>query len=330
VPGLATGYMPTSNGWRRALHNFPLHGEGGLVSSVEDLALWHAQFALPRQHGDTLAEALTTMTPFANGAPNTYARGLRLETYRGVHTVGHGGLWPGFKTAFVRMPDRHAAVICISNDSTSDPHDLAFRVVDALIEGTPGVHPVPPMPDWTDAATLAGRYLNRDTNATVDVARDAKDRVTASVNGVATFLVPTADGRLATSRGSADLTVRFDGASIEVEHDAGITETLHRVTPGARLPADLPGRYANPDTAAIWTITATGTGAELRVAGPLLLGPVAWEIEPIEGDVIRIYTPLTLYRGWLDTRVLRDGAGRITGLHVDGGRVKGLVFARVG
>ena len=330
VPGLATGYMPTSNGWRRALHNFPLHGEGGLVSSVDDLALWHAQFGLPRRYAGALDTALTTLAPFVNGTPNTYARGLRIRPYRGMRTVGHDGLWPGFKTSFVRVPDHGVAVICISNDATSDPHELAFQVIDALIEGAHGVHPVPPMPDWAGSPELAGRYLNRDSAATVDVARDAKDRVTASINGAATFLVSTADGRLATSRGSGDFFLRFDGAAIEVERDAGITETLHRVVAGAHLPADLPGRYANPDTAATWSIAATDTGAELRVAGPLLLASDAWEIEPIEGDVIRIYTPLTLYRGWLDTRVLRDASGRITGLHVDGGRAKGLVFTRVG
>ena len=333
VPGLATGYSPAADGsqygWRRVLHNFPLHGEGGLVSSVEDLALWHAQFGLPRRCGDALAAALTTMTPFVNGSVNTYARGLRLQTWRGVGTVGHDGLWPGFKTSFVRLPDHHAAVICISNDATSDPHDLAFQVVDALLEGAPDVHPVPPLPEWAAAVALPGRYLRRGSGVTVDVARDAKDRVSASVNGVATFLVPSADGRLETSRGSGDFFLRFDGAAIEVERDAGVTETLHRVAPGAALPVDLPGRYVNLDTAATWTIVAATSGVELRVAGPLLLTSGGWEIEPIEGDAIRIYTPTTLYRGWLDTRALRDADGRITGLHVDGGRVKGMVFARV-
>ena len=29
---------------------------------------------------------------------------------------------------------------------------------------------------------------------------------------------------------------------------------------------------------------------------------------------------MTLFRAWLDVRVLRDAGGRITGLHVDGGR----------
>ncbi len=236
VPGLATGYTPTPNGWRRALHNFPLHGEGGLVSSVEDLALWHAQFGLPRHCAEALDTALTTLTPFVNGTPNTYARGLRIKTYRGLRTVGHDGLWPGFKTSFVRVPDHGVAVICISNDATSDPHELAFQVIDGLCEGAHSVHPVPPMPDWAASAELPGRYIDRTTGATVEIARDAKDRVTASVNGAATFLVPTADGRLTTSRGSGDFSLRFDGAAIEVERDAGITETLHRVAPGARLP----------------------------------------------------------------------------------------------
>ena len=157
VPDLATGYFPASRGgWMRAQHDFPLHGEGGLVSSVADLALWHAHFTSPRLGGSALANALETMTPFNNGKPNTYARGLRIKLHRGVRTIGHDGLWPGYKTSFVRIPDHDAAVICISNDATSDPHDLAFQAIDAMIEGRPGVHAVPPMPA-TDR--LPGRYL---------------------------------------------------------------------------------------------------------------------------------------------------------------------------
>ena len=329
VPGLATGYLPEPNGWRRARHGFPLHGEGGLVSSVEDLALWHAQFGVPSRHGSALAEALATMTPFANGTPNTYARGLRIKTWRGVRTIGHDGLWPGFKTSFVRLPDQRAAVICISNDGASDPHDLAFQVVDALLEGTTGVHAVPPMPDWAEAADLTGHYLDRHSGATVDIGRDAQGRITASHNGVSSWLLPTEDGRLATSRGSGDFTMRLTRHELDVERDAGVRETLHRAAEGARLPDGLSGRYTNPDTAATWSIAVTDDGAELRVDGPLLTGSDPSEIEPVEGDCIRIYTPLGLYRAWVDTVVQRDAAGRVSGLHVNGGRVKGLVFARV-
>ncbi len=329
VPGLATGYLPTPNGWRRAWHRFPLHGEGGLVSSVEDLALWHAQFGVPARYGDTLAAALATMTPFENGTPNTYARGLRITVWRGVRTIGHDGLWPGFKTSFVRIPDHRAAVICISNDGTSDPHDLAFQVVDAVIEGAPGVYPVPPMPHWANAPELPGRYVEPRTGATVDVGRDEQGRITANQHGVATWMLPTEDGRLATSRGSADFTMQFRDDALHVERDAGVTETLRRAATEPQLPADLPGLYVNPDTAATWTITATDAGATLRVSGPLLTNVGPWEIEPIEGDCIRICTPLTLYRGWIDVVVRRDARGQVTALHVDGGRVKGLMFSRL-
>ena len=329
VPGLATGYLPALGGWRRASHRFPLHGEGGVVSSVEDLALWAAQSLVPTPRRDTLAEALATMTPFENGTPNTYACGLRITIWRGVRTIGHDGLWPGFKTSFVRIPDHHAAVICISNDGTSDPHDLAFHVVDALLDSWPGLHPVPPMPQWANAPELLGRYIDPRTGATVDVGRDAHGRITANQHGVVTWMLPTEDGRLATSRGSGDFTMQLTHHGLHVERDAGVHETLSRAATEARLPTDLPGRYAHADTAAIWTITATEASAVLHVSGPLLTNVGPWKIGPIEGDCIRICTPLTLYPGWVDVVLQRDARGQVTGLHVDGGRLKGLVFSRL-
>jgi hypothetical protein len=327
VANLATGYFPAPGGWRRAAHAFPLHGEGGLVSSVADLALWHVHFASPRVGGPALATGLATQTPFNNGTPNTYARGLRIKPYRAVRTVGHDGLWPGFKTSFVRIPDHDAAVICISNDATSDPHDLAFQAVDTLLEGKPGVHPVLAMPPQEALAGLAGRYLNRDTGATVDVSIDDKGRVVASTHGVSFSTIPTADGRLTTSRGSADFTMRLaaDGDTLEVERDAGVQESLHRIAPGAALPPDLNGAYHNADAAATWTID----GNSLRISGPLLAAAGPWDIEPIENDFFRVITPMGLYRGWFDARVVRDAAGKVTGLRADAGRVKGWSFGRL-
>jgi CubicO group peptidase (beta-lactamase class C family) len=326
VPNLATGYLPARDGWLRAQHGFPLHGEGGLVSCVTDLALWHANIASPRIGGTALANALTEMTPFTNGKPNTYARGLRIKTHRGVRMIGHDGLWPGYKTSFVRIPDHGAAVICISNDGGSDPHDLAFQMVDALIEDKPGIHPVPPMP-----ATLpsAGRYLNRDTGATVELAIDKAGRRTATTHGVTFPLIPTEDGCLTTSRGSNDFTLRLlPDDALELERDAGMRENLHRLTTDATLPRDLPGRYFNADVAATWTIAPGTTSMIAHIAGPMRIA-VTWEIEPVEGDCIRIITPSNLFRAWLDVRILRDSNGAITGLHVDGSRARNLVFARI-
>jgi CubicO group peptidase (beta-lactamase class C family) len=326
VANLASGYAPAPvAGWLRVKHNFPLHGEGGLVSSVADLALWHANFTTPRVGGADLVNALTTMVPFSNGRPNTYACGLRIGNYRGVRTVGHDGLWPGYKSSFVRLPDHEFAVICLSNDTTSDPHELALSLIDALLEDKPGVLAVPPMPSME---RLPGQYLNPASGATVDVTLDPGGRPTACTNGISFTTVATDDGRLATSRGSADFTMRLTSDdTLEVERDAGVREILHRITPDARLPVDLPGRYYNPDVAAIWTIVAADNAMSLAIAGPLLAaGP--WEIEPIRGDFIRVISPTSLLRSWFDVHVVRDTAGNVSGLHVNGARARGLMFAR--
>ena len=148
------------------------------------------------------------MTPFNNGRPNTYARGLRIKQHRGVRTIGHDGLWPGYKTSFVRIPDHDAAVICISNDATSDPHDLAFQVVDALIEGKPGVHAVPPMPAADER--LPGP-ISQSRHRRHGRCRNRQRAVESLLPRMASRSppFPTEDGGLATSRGSADFTMRL-------------------------------------------------------------------------------------------------------------------------
>jgi hypothetical protein len=115
--------------------------------------------------------------------------------------------------------------------------------------------------------------------------------------------------------------------TLTVERDAGVRETLHRVGEGGKLPMDLPGRYSNPDCASDWTIALTDAGMTLRVDGPLRIGS-AFEIEPVEDDFIRVITPMTLFRGWLDVRVVRDAERRIIGLDVDGSRARNLRFTR--
>ena len=217
----------------------------------------------------------------------------------------------------------------LSASATTRPRTRTIgrsRTVDALIEHKPGVHAVPPMPP---VEGLAGRYLEP---------RHRCDGRCGDRQGWPCHRVharrclhhdphgrwwPRHQSRLRGLHHAA----RLPTATLEVERDAGVRETLHRVARAAELPADLPGRYHSPDMAANWTIATGCDGTTVQVAGPLrVAGP--WEVEPIENDFIRIVTPSPLFRGWLDGRVLRDASGRITGLHIDGGRVRNILFSR--
>jgi hypothetical protein len=154
--------------------------------------------------------------------------------------------------------------------------------------------------------------------------------LSGSSNGVPFALKAEPDGRLIASRSSRDLILRLatDAQSLEVEQDAGVTTTYHRVAPGGTLPADLPGSYRSDEMDATWTITASPGGMTARIEGPVAKA-TSWELEAVEGDIVRLYAPSNLYRSWLDIRVQRHAGGRIAGLFVNGGRVRNLVFHRM-
>jgi hypothetical protein len=311
----------------KAQHGFAVHGEGALVSSVTDLALW-ARACETNRHG--LTPQLEEMAPFTNGAMNDYARGLRISAVRGVRTVSHGGLWPGYKTEFLRVPELETAIIVIANNATANPYAIGQKVLHHLLDFTPGVKPALRLPAADVLARHAGRFLNPAGPATIDFTLSDKGVLSGSTNGVAFEVRSFGDGRLESANAGRDFTFRLaaDGNSLELEQDAGVTATYHRVAPEAGLPADLPGTYRSDEMAATWTITAHAGGMDLAIDGPhAKAGP--WPLEGIEGDIFRVWTPGALYRSWLDARVVRNAEGAVTGLLTNGNRVKNLAFQRV-
>ena len=321
TPDLATGYLPQADGsFMRAPHAFPLGGEGGLVSSVVDLALWDQAL----ETGMVDLAGLTTQANFTNGHSNSYARGLVVSRYRGVRTEDHGGLWPGFRTAFLRAPEQGATVICIANSGGIDPANLAFATLDALLDGKASVHPIPVMPGVAELAPIAGRYLDADTPMTLDVAVDADGAVTLGANGNQMGVKAAEDGRLLAGKGSFALLVRPLADALEVELPSNHVQQFSRVAGAAALPDGLDGAYFCADMDATWVIL----GEAVSVAGPVVKHG-GWRVEGVAGDIIRLHLPSVLFQAWLDIRVQRDAQGGISSLFVNGGRAKGLVYSRL-
>jgi hypothetical protein len=311
----------------KAQHGFPLGGEGGLVSCVTDLALWDRNFASGRVGGAALAAALTERAPFSNGALNSYARGLAVTEHRGIATASHGGLWPGYRTEFLRLPERGLTVICIANCSAIDPARLARQVADAAL----GLDEASTRPDAAAIEAMLGCWVEPDAPATVELSLDAEGRAVTTQNGVVFALLPLPDGGLRAASTSFPFTARIRDTALEVERDAGHIVRLHRPPANAVLPDGLAGAYECEELGTAWTIAPGRNGAMAAgVAGPLAnAGP--WEVSAIEGDLIRVATPSVLFRGWADARVLRQGdGGRVSGLLVNGGRARDLHFRRQG
>lgn len=327
VPNLAGGYLPAEAGFMRAPHAFALGGEGGIVSSVADLAIWARNAVTRRVPSQGVLDELERQTPFVNGQPSRYARGLLAMPYRGVDTFLHSGLWPGYRTEFLRAPTLDAAVIAITNHAGADPNLVAHRTLDFLLDRR-GAVKAPALPPAEHLAPLVGRYLNAASGETLDIAVSAAGVPTLNANGIPSTAEATGDGRLTIPRGSTVFTVGAAGPdAVAVEVAAGHVTTWNRVAPGGVLPTDLPGTYYSAEMDARWTVETHGDSMRLHVAGPVVRG-VWWDVAPIAGDDVRVYVPGALRRSWLDVRVERNAAGAIAALRVNGGRVKNVSYVR--
>ncbi len=276
-----------------------------------------------------LAGALAVQAPFGNGTMSLYARGQVVRDYRGVRTVGHGGLWPGYRTEFLRAPSEDVAVIVIANRADADPLLLAHQVLDLLLDARPGAAPAPMRANPEVTRPLAGRWLDPATAATLDIAVTQDGATSFTAYGLPFEPSTLPDGRLGTVRGMSRFALRpVDADTIEVELDAGHIATFLRVPPNAALPDGLPGSYCNDEMDAAWTIEAEAGGLQILARGPVTRGG-PWRIEPVKGDVVRIPTPDLLFASWLDAQALRNGAGAVTGLMVNGGRVKDVPYRRL-
>ena len=131
----AIGYNRTKTGGLKPglLTNFDKVGDGGLYTTVEDLARWDQNFYSQRVGGDGFVAQLTTRGILANGDTINYAGALVVDDYNGLRTVEHSGTFMGYRNDFLRFPDQRFSVICLCNLGTIDPSGLARQVADLYL-----------------------------------------------------------------------------------------------------------------------------------------------------------------------------------------------------
>ncbi len=324
VPGMASGYLETPGEgaprFVRAVHAYPLGGEGGVASSLDDLALWARNLDRPDVGGPEFTARLVAAARFNGGRPNSYANGVELGRIGPYDTVGHGGLWPGYRTEFLRVPAARLAVICIANVGSLDPHVMAREIAAPLLDQPRPVRPSP-------AELPPGLYLDRATPATIEVtAQDGA--VSARMNGVRFALARAGAGTIRPLRGAFDLTLTPvpDDGRLTVELGSGHRFEFERLADRGALPAGLDGRYASDELAAEWTIQ----GSRLTMCGPIRASSAAWRVLALDGDLIQIAGTDPFQPTLLDARAIRSADGTVAGLLVQGGRIKNLRLTRIG
>jgi CubicO group peptidase (beta-lactamase class C family) len=135
IPNRALAYDEQENdaGYTLNVSYFEQTGDGAVHTSVEDLLKWDENFYSPRVGSNEFLAEIQERGKLNNGKVLDYAKGLRLQDYRGLHTVSHGGSWGGYRAELLRFPDQHFSVACLCNVSNADAGRRARQVADIYL-----------------------------------------------------------------------------------------------------------------------------------------------------------------------------------------------------
>jgi CubicO group peptidase (beta-lactamase class C family) len=317
VPGRVPAYKPLAAGgfgidWST---NFDKVGDGGLLSSVEDLLKWDRNFYADKLGKGTLLRELQTPGVLNNGKQIEYALGLFISTYRGLPTVEHSGGLFGYRTELLRFPRQKFSVICLCNLESSETSTLANQVADIYLKGQLSPeHPATLL--HVDPRPFTGRYRNLESHSVLDLSVVEGDLAASGQH-----FKPLGPRRFAAS--GEELTFEFRGgkpAALTLTE----TDTLPRryekfqtLEPSAQDLAQYAGVYTSSELPATYRFALRDGHLSLAVnwqEPTALLPSVPDEFQdPVLGTAI-------VFR--------RDATGQIDGCDIFARQVRHIAFAR--
>jgi CubicO group peptidase (beta-lactamase class C family) len=330
VKNQAYGYAPAGPGnFRLSVTNFDTAGATSLLTTVEDLAKWHANFDRKTVGGDRLISGMLERGVLNKGEKLDYAFGISHGTYRGLTTIGHGGSDAGYRSMFLRFPDQRFGVATLCNLATANPVLLSQRVADIYLAGalkpvaspaSPDDRPEVPLPA-EQLSRLAGLYWSLADVGAVRFTVDGGQLQVRDGTG-AQRLKSLGSGRFIRVSGPGpqyafDLTSTGQ-RSVTIGPPTGGGIVLRRAEVWTPTPSELRalvGTYRSDEIEALYRLTLKD--ATLRLER-LKWAPVT--LEPMVPDILQ--APF----GFI--RITRNASGAVSGFVIEAGRVRGLKFSK--
>jgi CubicO group peptidase (beta-lactamase class C family)/microsomal dipeptidase-like Zn-dependent dipeptidase len=129
----AFGYSQTGNAWTRTDQSSTsaVLGDGGIYSSIDDLAKWDAALYDERLlKKESLALAFSPVTHTDNPSIE-YGFGWRITG----DTLWHSGETMGFRNVIVRYPKRHMTIVLLTNRNDPEPYRTALAIAQLFLPG---------------------------------------------------------------------------------------------------------------------------------------------------------------------------------------------------
>ncbi|OYD86823.1 penicillin-binding protein [Nostoc sp. 'Peltigera membranacea cyanobiont' 213] len=338
VKNRANGYAPKDGGSFQidmSFHDFC--GDGQLYTTIEDLLLWDRNFYhnILGGYGQDLIEEVTTPRKLNNGEVISGSFGLQIGNRGGLKTIRHGGAWTGYRSDFIRFPDRQFSVICLANLNTIDPTKLAFKIADIYLENDYIIDIVKPISRSINSINLpvvelqikTGFYYNSTTGSIWELEIE-DEKLMANLAGMHFPFVPIDTKHFQSADNEIDYDIEFseDLTQIIVKVDIGNAikiSTLEKMLDSPKeLLTDYLGTYYSTELESEFKIILASSILYLKSKG---CSPS--HLKVVGQDLFLTY--LTYANINADKfEFVRDRDGQVVGLYRCNDRVRRLYFRR--
>ncbi|RDC57219.1 class C beta-lactamase-related serine hydrolase [Pedobacter chinensis] len=169
IAGRAQSYEKNGEVFHNAGQNVYTLGDGGLFTSVNDMAKWVTNFYEPKAGALKDVALMTTPGKLNDGSSIPYAMGINVNTDRGYKRLTHNGGLAGYRTIIAIYPELKTSFYIFGNAGDGEVYNEINQMAELLIPdrsakkqpqtpASPNV-PVASIKDSTELVKFGGSYI---------------------------------------------------------------------------------------------------------------------------------------------------------------------------
>lgn len=338
-PRMATQHVPDGKGGfiRGLFPSWEVRGEGGIVSTIDDMLRWTAHLRAPDKLGtQEVWRQMLTRPHYSSGAEGVYALGLMRTPHRNVELLHHAGGVFGGSCQMLTVVAHALDVVVLTNGAPVDPVALATQIVDVVLGdevlGAPQAAPLA----TNGCESLLGRYFSRADRTYCEIVdRDGHlATVIHNQRHQALPLIQTPDGLRVEDGSGGTLMIRpgamSTGHVMAVELvDCGHATLLTRLPDEPPLISDafagMEGAYFSGDAAGHAGLTLSNGAGSMRLEGTM--GGINYRLDPVSEDVF-VFEPADAQGFSTGVLTVDRVNGRVSRFWLDTSRTRNLAFSR--
>lgn len=316
----ASCHVPIDGGFERPVMGTAFSGEGGIVSSIDDMLRWLAHMSNPSLGRPATWRMLAAPQCLRGGGGTGYGFGLALGEHEGQKLVFHGGRVLGGTCHMLKAPRAELDIVVIANRHDVDCAGLARSVLARVLGGDA-------RPLRTGIPMTTGAFRSSSSGRVVQLLQKEGKQV-MSLNGSDIVVRPDAAGALrpAAPGSHLNLSLTLKGPAGEPRalclSDCGVDDELRPVKPydGVDLPNEVPFKCQPAGVAAV--ISTKGGRPFLKTTGRF--GSTSYDLEALGARLWRARDRTPLGHGgvlYFDETML--------GFHFSSARTHRLAFSGV-